>query len=228
MNDVAEKLDAHKGDLKEESQKAPPNTTPDEKLNDAEGDSGVSQMEGGDEGESHLGQEGTSQPPRSIEDVKAEVEGLKKELADIKEAKETLIARLRRAQADFQNLKRRSELEKEEMVKFALADFIKNILPVVDNLERAIAAGESATTSSDLLEGVKLVYRQFRDILEKEGLTPIDAVGKPFDPFQHEALSYEETDEYPDGVVMEELLKGYEFGGKVIRHTLVKVAKGKS
>ena len=161
--------------------------------------------------------------PNNIE----EIESLKKEIAALRDENESLSIRLKRAQADFQNLKRRSESEKGALIKFALEDFIIKLLPVVDNLERAIKVEKADTDVSDLLEGVTLVYKQLYDILKKEGVLPIDAVGQPLDPFKHEAMNREETDKYPDGFVMEEFLKGYELNEKVIRHSLVKVAKAK-
>ncbi len=163
----------------------------------------------------------------AVEDLMDEIEGLKQELAQVKEENKALVTKCQRAQADFQNLKRRSENEKEEIVKFALEEFLIKLLPVVDNLERAIRATEADADVSNLTEGLNLVYRQLCDVLQREGLSPIEAVGNPFDPFQHEAMASEETDEFPDGTIIEELQRGYEFRGKVIRYTLVKVAKFK-
>jgi len=121
-----------------------------------------------------------------------------------------------RLQADFSNYKRRVEREKEDLFLTANSDLISKMLPVLDSLEKAEEMGDS---------GVLQIFKQLRDILEKEGLKPIDAVGKPFDPTYHQAVDQVVSDEYEAGTVVEDLRKGYCFCGNLIRPSMVRVAK---
>lgn len=149
-----------------------------------------------------------------------------RQLEDELRLKEAIIEeykrRLLRLQADFDNFRRRTQREKEEMARFAAEGLIVKLLPVLDNLERALAAGE--TDSTRLLEGVSLIHRQFMEILAAEGVEPIQAVGCPFDPSCHEAVMQVQDDRYPENTVVEELQKGYTLKGKVIRPAMVKVS----
>ncbi|ABZ84986.1 co-chaperone grpe [Heliomicrobium modesticaldum Ice1] len=132
-----------------------------------------------------------------------------------------------RLQADFDNFRRRTRQEKEELGTYANEGLVKKLLPVLDNFQRALGAMAKAGAADNLLAGVAMIERQFSDILTKEGLQPLEAVGKEFDPQSHEAVLFGEADEvYPDGIVMEEMQKGYLFKSKVIRPAMVKVAKG--
>jgi molecular chaperone GrpE len=130
--------------------------------------------------------------------------------------------RLKRLQADFENFRRRTRQEKEELSAIVAQGVILELLPVVDNFERALASAD-AQDAKVLLEGVNMIYRQLSGVLEKVGLAPIEAVGAIFDPQQHEAVMSVADEEQPDGVVLEELQKGYIVRGKVIRPSMVKV-----
>jgi molecular chaperone GrpE len=130
--------------------------------------------------------------------------------------------RLLRLQADFDNFRRRSRQEKEELSQVVAGGIIAQLLPVLDNFDRAMAAGP-AQDAAQLLAGVQLVYRQFTHILEGMGIKPITAVGAQFDPAQHEAVMRVEDASQPDGLVVEELQKGYMAGAKVLRPSMVKV-----
>ena len=162
----------------------------------------------------------------------ARVTQIEAELAGERAAKEAalrerdeLYDRWLRLQAEFDNYRKRTRRELEESKAKGAEELVVKLLPVIDNLERALnAAGSGA--SSGLLEGVKMIHRQFLSTLEEIGVTPIDAVGKPFDPNLHEAIAYEESDAYPDGVVMEELARGYALRGRALRPSMVKVARG--
>jgi molecular chaperone GrpE len=129
-----------------------------------------------------------------------------------------------RAIADFANYKRRRQEESESQIKFASQELIIKLLPVIDNFERALQASQVNRNFDGLAEGVSLTLRQLRDMLEKEGVTPIDAVGQEFDPNVHEAVMRVESDDYPDNTVVEELEKGYMQNSRVIRPARVKVA----
>lgn len=132
---------------------------------------------------------------------------------------------LLRAVADFNNLRKRMREEMDQSRRLALEDFAIRLLPIMDNFERAITAAEEINDFDALHGGVVLILRQFRDVLEKEGLQPIEAVGQQFDPCLHEAVLCEDTDEYPDNTIIEEFQKGYTLGGKVVRPSMVKVAR---
>lgn len=142
----------------------------------------------------------------------------KKKLEEIIKEKDKIIEdnlnQIKKIQADFINYRKRMEKEKEEFIKYANSDLILKLLDVLDNLERASESGD---------EGIKLIYKQFRSILEKEGLEEIDATGK-FDPYYHEVIAVENS-ECEDGTILEVLQKGYMFNNKVLRHAKVKVCK---
>lgn len=132
--------------------------------------------------------------------------------------------RAARAMADLENYRRRAERDKEEIAAYANQRLVLRMLPVLDNLERAVAAPAS-DDAVGYREGVDLIIRQFRDVLAKEGVTPIEAVGQPFDPHLHEAVMQVESDEHDEPIVVEEFQKGYRMGERTIRPSVVKVAK---
>jgi len=159
------------------------------------------------------------------EDVVAEdVESLKKALSEEKARAENYLANWQRAQADFINYKRRIEQERSETVNFANSTLILNLLPVLDDLERALDSVSEKLAGLTWVDGIVLIYRKLRAILEGHGLTEIKAVGEPFDPNLHEAVLYGEGEE---GKVIEELQKGYKLHDRVLRPTIVKVGKEK-
>lgn len=151
-----------------------------------------------------------------------DIESLKKALEEERAKASEYLASWQRVQADFSNFKKRAEKEKEEVTKFANAELVASLLPVIDDLERAL---ESAGKLAGLtwVEGIRLIYRKFLGILEAHGLCAIEAVGKDFDPSLHEAVLYEEAEE---GKVLAELQRGYKFHDRVIRPAMVKVGKG--
>jgi len=152
-----------------------------------------------------------------------ETEALKQALAEEKARAEANLAGWQRAQADFMNYKRRNEQEKEEIIKFANTTLLLNLLPVLDDLERAFAAIPSDLTEADWVAGIKLIERKLWTTLELQGLSQIKALGEPFDPRLHEALRQEKGE---DGIVVEEMQKGYKFHDRVIRPSKVAVGNG--
>jgi len=134
---------------------------------------------------------------------------------------------LQRLAADFENYRKRVEKEKEDFVKFSKEDLVYEFLPILDNFEMAIHHVKNTTEPKKIIEGIELVERQFHNILKKEGLQVIETKGKKFDPHIHEAIMHEETNKHPEGLIIEELRKGYTLGGKVIRPAQVKVTKNK-
>lgn len=149
---------------------------------------------------------------------------LKKALEEEKAKAEDYLASWQRSQADFINYKRRVEQEREEVVKFANATLMLNLLPVLDDLERALENVSGKLSGMTWVEGIELIYRKLKAILESGGLSEIKAVGEVFDPNLHEAVLEVEGE---DGKVVGELQKGYKLNDRVLRPTMVKVGKGK-
>jgi molecular chaperone GrpE len=153
-----------------------------------------------------------------------DIETLQQALLEEKEKAEKYLANWQRCQADFVNYKQRAEQEKGEIIEFANSTFICNLLPIMDDLERAFASIPAELDESSWTEGIKLIYNKFKATLEAQGLTEIEARGKPFDPRLHEAVMQQEGEE---GMIIEEIQKGYKFKEKVIRPSLVIVGKGR-
>jgi len=160
--------------------------------------------------------------PEAAEEQKNEVDW-QKEAEKWKALAEENQNRMMRAFADMENLRKRVRKEQEDLVKYASLKVIQELLPVLDNFERALAADKESTSVDALLQGVNMVYRQMVQVFEKEGLTPIQAAGKPFDPHIHQAVMQVEDDNFESGIVVEELQKGYQFKDRVIRPAMVKV-----
>jgi molecular chaperone GrpE len=130
--------------------------------------------------------------------------------------------------AEFDNSRKRAEREKEESLKYALESFVKELIPTIDSIERAIQSTKESQDVDALAEGVKMIYQGLLSALEKRGVTPIEAVNEPFDPMQHEAVMHVESEEVPENNVIEEWQKGYMLHNRVIRPSMVSVSKGKS
>jgi len=135
--------------------------------------------------------------------------------------------RLKYLQADFENYRKRAEKELKEITQRSSEKLIMSLLNVIDDFERALDIGKKSENASALLEGVEMTYKKLCMVLEQEGLTRIEAVGKPFDPNIHEVLVKVPTEDYEDGIVIEEVRKGFMYKGKVLRPSIVKVASGK-
>jgi len=129
--------------------------------------------------------------------------------------------RLRRAWAEFENARRRAERERSDFLQFASADLVRNLLPVLDDFERAL---KTETVDKEYAKGVELIYQRLFDTLKRMGLEPIETEGKLFDPNHHEAVQREQTADAPDQTILGELQRGYNFKGKLLRPAWVKVA----
>lgn len=156
--------------------------------------------------------------------LEQEVQQLRQQLEAARAEAEANYQRFLRAQADFENFRRRTRQEKEEWLKYASVPLIEALLPVLDNFERAIEAGRASDPASSLLQGIEMVYKQFKDALAAQGLEEIECLGQPFDPFQHEAVMREPSEEHPEGTVIGVLQKGYRVKDRVIRPAMVKVS----
>ena len=152
-----------------------------------------------------------------------DIEALKNALAEEKAKAESNLANWQRAQADFINYKRRSEQEREEVTEFANATLMLSLLPILDDLERAFTAIPPRLAKASWVDGMRLIERKLRASLEGQGLAEIEAVGEPFDPNVHEAVMQGKGKE---GMVVEELQKGYKFRDRLIRPSKVVVGDG--
>lgn len=162
----------------------------------------------------------------SVEEEASELESLealKQALAEEKAKAEANMAGWQRVQADFINYKRRTEQEREEISQWANAMLALDLLPVLDDLERAFSAIPDELAEVSWVDGIRLIGSKLRTALEAQGLSPIVALGEPFDPNLHEAVM---SGNGEDGVVVEEVQKGYKFKDRVIRPTKVVVGNG--
>jgi len=191
---------------------APADTLNEEAL---ESESGEGASDAAAEGEFAAEEQSAEEPATDERDARiAELEGQLEEYRN----------RLLRAQADFDNYRRRTQREKEEMAKYASAEIITKLLPVLDNFERAIGASKGSGDFEALAKGVDMIHRQLLQLLEQEGLKPMETVGQPFNPEYHEAVMRVESDEHEEGTVVEELQRGYILKDRVIRPAMVKVS----
>lgn len=152
--------------------------------------------------------------PRAVEESS--------ELQKLKAERDTLIDRLARLQAEFENARKRATREQQEFREYAVADAMKALLPILDSFERALQTG---TEKSEFRSGVELIYKQLQDALQKLGLRPIPAKGEPFDPHLHEAIEMVDTTEAPDHQILGELQRGYKLRDRLLRPSMVKVAR---
>ncbi len=133
--------------------------------------------------------------------------------------------RLLRTTADFDNYRKRVERERRELADFASTELIKDLLPLVDDLERAMAAAPGADVSLGAYRtGVELIHRQLLELLRKRGVTPIESLGQDFDPHVHQAVATEVSEAHREGEVTAELRRGYKIGDRLLRPAMVKVA----
>lgn len=164
------------------------------------------------------------------EDTKEKKTFGKKKKTDKKtEAYEAKIAelddRVKRQMAEFENFRKRTEKEKAAMFEMGAKSVVEKILPVVDNFERGLTAISEEDKNSAFAEGMNMIYKQLMTELEGLGVKPIEAVGKEFDPNFHNAVMQVESEEYEEGIIAQELLKGYTYRESVVRHSMVAVTQ---
>ena len=146
------------------------------------------------------------------------------ELADARRERDDYYDRLLRKTAEFDNYRKRTERERREMAQYAAGDVLEALLPVVDDFERALQVNAGADAAA-YRKGIELIYRQLQDLLARRGVTPVDTVGKPFDPRFHQAVTYESSPGRAEGEVIEEVRRGYLHGDRLLRPAVVKVAQ---
>jgi molecular chaperone GrpE len=169
------------------------------------------------EGDTEAAQNNEPKEPAPDDGNGSAIALLTQELEDVKEL-------VRRKQAEFENFRKRVERERIDFVKHASGELVMEILPVLDNLERALMASD-AGPEDRLREGIEITQRQFRDILIKAGLKEVEALGQEFDPHVHEAVGRVETSEHREGEILEVYQKGYFFKDRLLRPALVNVAQ---
>ncbi len=145
-------------------------------------------------------------------------------LDELRRERDSLQDRLLRTAAEFDNYRKRVERDRRELSEFAAADAMLELLPIIDNLERALQA-PSGGDADAFRKGVEMIHKQMLDLLRKRGVKPIEALGADFDPNVHQAVLHEPSDEHREGEVMQELQRGYTLGERLLRPAMVKVAK---
>jgi molecular chaperone GrpE len=149
---------------------------------------------------------------------------LEKELESLRMEKEDYQQRMQRMQADFENFKRRNNEERARERKFRAQDIATELLPALDNFERALKIDTSSEDGQALKQGMEMVFRQMKEAMEKEGVTVIEALEQPFDPNLHQAVMQVDSDEHDSNIVLEVLQNGYILNGRVLRPAMVKVS----
>jgi molecular chaperone GrpE len=168
----------------------------------------------------------TPKPQEEQEEVlKEKNEQLEKDLEEAEKKAELYLNRLKYAKADFENLQKQNQKRLQEILERANGQLLEQLLPVLDELN---ILSNTDTIGEKLQEGVSMVYKKLEKIMYNEGIKSINSLGEPFDPFKHEALIEVETDKYPEGCVMEEIRGGYMYKDKILRPSVVKVARSPS
>jgi len=147
------------------------------------------------------------------------------DIEDLRKEKDALQDRLLRTAAEFDNYRKRADRERRDLAEYAAADILTELLPIIDNFERALQA-PTAPEADAFRKGVELIHKQMLDMLRKRGVKPIDAQGADFDPNFHQAVIHEASESHREGEVMQELQRGYLLGERLLRPAMVKVAKG--
>lgn len=155
---------------------------------------------------------------KAAETEEQDAEKLAGELADLNQ-------RFLRVAADFENYKRRTAQEKDDLLKYSNAKLIGELLPVLDNFQLALKSPGNSPEVQNVVKGMEMIYRQMLQVLEQAGMSKIEAVGQSFDPKLHEAIMQVEDDSVPEDTVVEELRAGYMLKERVIRPSMVKVSK---
>ena len=161
-----------------------------------------------------------------IPEMKSEVEVLEAEIEGLKKINASLQEQMLRVRAEAENFRKRMRREKDDFARFAREGFVRDLLPVKDNLERALTHAED--DSSTIVDGVKLTLEQFDSIFKTMGVECIECLGSPFDPAFHEAMTQIESAEHEPNTVIDELQRGYQLHGRLLRPAMVVVSKAKS
>lgn len=190
-----------------------------------------------------MNQEGNKNKEKKTEDIPVEDEqeetrpsqnevakaadNSEKELETIKKQLEQEKDRCLRLNAEFENQRKRLQKEKEEFVKYANEKLIIELIDIMESLERGLENAKGSKNNEKLIQGMELIYKQLKNVLEKNGLVAIKALGEKFDPYKHEAMMQTLSDDNEEGMILEEFARGYMLNNKVIRYSKVRVSKNK-
>ncbi|MGH8014327.1 MAG: nucleotide exchange factor GrpE [Candidatus Binataceae bacterium] len=161
---------------------------------------------------------GKTQAAAQVEDLSAQLAEKEKELTEFRD-------KYLRMLAESENVRKRTRQQSEETVRIQRENLLRELLPIVDNLERAVDAARGGGNGKPIVEGVEMVLRSLLDFLRSQGVTPVEAVGQPFDPQHHEAVEHEPSEEHPPNTVVREFHRGYQIGDRTLRPARVSVAK---
>ena len=162
---------------------------------------------------------GESQPGGEVDTLRAQLAEKDKEIAELKD-------KYLRTLADSENARKRIRQQSEESVRIQRESILRDLLPIIDNLERALAAARSGTEGKTIVDGVEMTVRALIDFLRAQGVTPLQSVGQSFDPNRHEAVDHVASEKHPPNTVVDEFHRGYLIGERVLRPARVSVAKG--
>jgi molecular chaperone GrpE len=211
------------GDLQEEVKEQEVDRDPDEM--DLE-----IKVEGESTEGSNSGEEAPADLESKFEETLSELESARSEVEEQRQKADRYLERLMRLQAEFENYRKRTQREREDFVKQASEGIVKQLIDVSENLERALTAARTEDDVEDrepLVQGIEMTLQQLNEVLEREGLSRIDSVGKPFDPDYHEAVGTVESDDGEENLVVREIGRGYILNSKVIKPAKVQVSSGK-
>jgi molecular chaperone GrpE len=171
------------------------------------------------DGEFDQGQAGTEAAGGELEALRAQLTEKDKEIAELKD-------KYLRTLADSENARKRVRQQSEESVRIQREAILRDLLPIIDNLERALAAAREGTDAKTIVDGVEMTVRALIDFLRAQGVTPVQSVGQAFDPNRHEAVDHVASQRHPPNTVVDEFHRGYLIGERVLRPARVSVAKG--
>jgi molecular chaperone GrpE len=180
-----------------------------------------------DQSENRVAEEGTTSkeaPATQADDN--DVAALRGQIKQVQAKADEWLDQYRRSAAEFANYRKRQERDREQQQVAVKVDVVRRLFPIIDDLELALGHLPEGLNAKGWTEGLSLILRKMKGVLSEYGVEPIEALGKPFDPNYHEAVLQEPSNEYPAGVVMEEMRPGYRIGDQVVRATQVKVSGG--
>ncbi|RZP27206.1 nucleotide exchange factor GrpE [bacterium] len=206
--------------------KEPENTNPAAPSNADTEDELTEGAAGLDASEQTMAENNSVSQSNGIEDNKPEsVSDISSSDSELLAERDEYLDRLQRKQAEFENYKRRTEGERQQQSQRATVQLITELLPVLDDFERALETATDTEQPDAYRTGIEQIYRKLTELLKKRGVTPIETAGKTFDPNFHEAVVHEESDAHRDGEIIEEYRRGYMLGSDLLRASMVKVAK---
>jgi molecular chaperone GrpE len=170
-------------------------------------------------------QQATPQEQPKAEPIAQDIQELQKQMEGLRREKDDIFAKLQRVAADYDNYQKRSAKQTTEAVAHETEKIIKALLPVIDDFERVLANAQCSENADAVMKGIGIVYEHLRGVLRLEGVEQIDAAGEKFDPVRHQALTQRAEQDKENGIVLEELQKGYKLNGRVIRASRVVVNK---